>query len=923
MNSFDFELTRKEVISDFNCTGNIYEYRKFHTKLIFIRNEKDFNLFSANFLTLLDNNIGIAHMTEHLTLSGSERYPIPNLFFELQKKSISKNMGAETNREFTSYYFCSPIEQDFMNILDVYLDCLFHPLLSKFDYMRECHCFKFEDNDKEKELKHTGVIYNEQLGKDNLNILKYLYPDSNSFFNPGGETQEIPKARLEQIREYHAKYYHPSNAYFIVVGNIDINKVLEKISHSIQKFEKIDKIFDQKRFISKDFEKRKRITVDVQRNSKNYTFSLMFRGPFVSDLNATEDVNDVLSLLYPNLQKSLSEIGAQCSVYLNDDSYQTTIFINVKVHDKRNKEAAEKMIYDEFEKFYQNGFDKNYFERLLEKLRSFDKTIKRDTIEEIILPWIHGADPFDFFKITEFIEKSKAKMMQEKYYGNIVKKYLIDNKNVVYLEYNIVDDLNEKENELIKTELKNMKSKMTDDMKNKIVEDGIFYENELKKEKHLELLPSLSAVEFSSDINFVSPSYQAESIKIFSNETNGKTIVQILLQIPDDMENLHYLTFIPSIFQFLECGNLKPGEQEKLIKNRLEGLQINNDFLYDFKDNKYHHYLTFCSKFLYQNSSDFVNLLDSMINQIHYERTEEIEGFYEMMKENLERIGHNLERTNAKNDVLSKIDEDYQLFFKGSFSKYSLSKLKELFNGDISKFLAEFQTVFHQFISNSKLRILISCEEMFVEQSISISNHIIEVFKKMPKTEYKVTKNSTKIDMKEYDFISKTNERTSNTYLFITLPNRDVITNLKSKILVLIAEGECIFESVRAKYGCYTTGILKTNYPVLCFITMKGMNPFQEIQEMKNILSKSKLFITEDSLNNAKINILLDMKSKEQKSALTGLSNAVENIDEESFKEIINIYSHITLKEMIDFCNILNQQQFYSLVETNDTNLVI
>jgi len=239
---YGFTLEKQEHIPLFDMTCYQLLHNKTKARYFHIDSSNTDNAFAVLFRTPPTNNTGICHILEHLSLCGSKQYPVRDPFFKMIKRSLNTYMNAWTGSDFTMYPFSSQNEKDFENLMRVYLDATFFPLLRKDDFMQEGHRLEFikdPQNNAEK-LQINGVVYNEMKGAMSdpqeyfsLRLLQNLFKDSSYKFNSGGDPQFIPTLSHSELVAFHSKYYHPSNAWFFSFGDFDFTKHLRLIESEI------------------------------------------------------------------------------------------------------------------------------------------------------------------------------------------------------------------------------------------------------------------------------------------------------------------------------------------------------------------------------------------------------------------------------------------------------------------------------------------------------------------------------------------------------------------------------------------------------------------------------------------------------------------------------------------------------------------
>ena len=197
--------------------------------------------FTVLFPTVPQDSTGVAHILEHIVLSGSQKYPLKTPFFAMQPRSLNTFSNAFTAADWTAYPFSTRNRTDFFNLLSVYLDAAFFPLLRQDTFLREAWRLEYDPIDSpEGELKLQGVVYNEMKGgmasaasQMHQALGKALYPDLTYAVNSGGEPRDIPDLTWEALRDFHARHYHPSNAYFYSYGNMPLEELLGAVETQV------------------------------------------------------------------------------------------------------------------------------------------------------------------------------------------------------------------------------------------------------------------------------------------------------------------------------------------------------------------------------------------------------------------------------------------------------------------------------------------------------------------------------------------------------------------------------------------------------------------------------------------------------------------------------------------------------------------
>jgi Zn-dependent M16 (insulinase) family peptidase len=226
-----FMLERVEEIPELRSTAFLFSHEKTGAHLLHLYNDDPNNLFSIAFRTPVSDNTGVPHILEHSVLGGSRAFPLKDPFQELLKGSLQTFLNALTYPDKTVYPVSSQVEADFFNLVNVYCDAVFFPLLTRNTFYQEGWHFDLESNNGPVGIK--GIVYNEMKGVFSdfashveRKTVSLLFPDTSYYFESGGEPAHITDLTYEQFRQFHARYYHPSNSFIVLYGNIPSKRTL-------------------------------------------------------------------------------------------------------------------------------------------------------------------------------------------------------------------------------------------------------------------------------------------------------------------------------------------------------------------------------------------------------------------------------------------------------------------------------------------------------------------------------------------------------------------------------------------------------------------------------------------------------------------------------------------------------------------------
>jgi presequence protease len=395
------------------------------------------NTFGVTFKTVPSDSTGVAHILEHTVLCGSEKYPVRDPFFSMLKRSLSTFMNAFTASDWTMYPFSTQNSKDYYNLMDVYLDAAFFPNIDKLSFKQEGHRLEIEtatqashsDNDN-KSLVYKGVVYNEMKGAmsspDQVmvrSMLNALYPDTTYSNNSGGDPKDIPHLTHAQLKAFHQRHYHPSNAYFYTYGNLPLKEHLKFISEKLMtRFDAISPNTDVSMQPRWSESKSVRYTYALAPNqdaSKKCQISLAW---LLSDVCDSFDVlthtlleQVLLGNSASPLRKALMDSGLGSALSdgtgFDADNRDTLFACGLKDTDETSADAIEKIIFDEFNKLAHKGIDRELIETAIHQIEFHRKEITNTPypfglklLLSIIGSWLHGGDPQRVLKLDKDLD---------------------------------------------------------------------------------------------------------------------------------------------------------------------------------------------------------------------------------------------------------------------------------------------------------------------------------------------------------------------------------------------------------------------------------------------------------------------------------------------------------------------------------------
>ncbi|MDB9907848.1 insulinase family protein [Gammaproteobacteria bacterium] len=484
-----FELKESKEIELLNVNAQIYQHSKFNTQHIHLDSPNDEKVFMVAFRTIPEDSTGVAHILEHTSLCGSEKYPVRDPFFMMIRRSLNSFMNAFTSSDWTAYPFATQNNKDFQNLLDVYVDSAFFPKLDPLDFSQEGHRLELDSNQN---LEIKGVVFNEMKGAmssptDQLwhGMSKHLFEETTYHHNSGGDPEKIIDLTHEDLVAFHQKHYHPSNATFFTFGNVVIDEIHDHLERNV--FEKFTPA-SQKLII----QPAKIFTAPVSAQGtyqplpgdedNHHVVISWLIGNSHESLNLLEKYfmsNILLDNSSSPLRKALeqSDLGKSPSPFLGiEPSNKEIVFMagleGVAADQAKN---VEELILSTLQDLVKNGVPKELVSSALHQLEIGQREISGGGMPyglQLMLgcmnACIHYDNPISMLDLDENFTKLKAKISKEGYIEGLIESALLANSHRLTYELKPDSRFNDNLEEYFSSTLKEKEETLTDLDKNKI-----------------------------------------------------------------------------------------------------------------------------------------------------------------------------------------------------------------------------------------------------------------------------------------------------------------------------------------------------------------------------------------------------------------------------------------------------------------------
>ena len=610
-----YEVLKEEELQDIHSKGWLLRHKKTGARVMLIENSDENKVFNIAFRTPPKNSTGVAHILEHSVLCGSREFPLKDPFVELVKGSLNTFLNAMTYPDKTCYPVASCNDRDFQNLMHVYLDAVFYPNIYKKEEIFRQEGWNYHLEQKEGPLKYNGVVYNEMKGAfsspDDVlerEIMNSLFPDTTYGCESGGDPVNIPDLSYEEFLDFHRQYYHPSNSFIYLYGNMDMEEKLEFIdSHYLSAFDSLaidSQIRDQEAFAQvKDIQKNYPVSEDEGEEDNTYLSYNMVVGEAADiNLSLAFEVLDYALLSAPGapLKQALldAKIGKDIYGSFEDGIKQTYFSIVAKGANLSQKEEFVKVIRDTLTKIMEEGIDKkavtagiNYFEfRFREAdFSSYPKGLMYGL--DILSSWLYDdTKPFCEVQLLEGFEFLK-KALEEGYFEDLIRKYLLDNTHGAILSLVPEKGLAAKRDKELEEKLENYRKSLSDEELTRMVENTKALEAYQESEEDPEALtciPMLSREDIKKEITGLTNEehYVDDSLFLYHDVcTNGIGYADLLFEIHDfDVNTVHYLGLLKSVLGAVDTENYSYGELFNEVNARTGGISYGIEVFDDAQD---------------------------------------------------------------------------------------------------------------------------------------------------------------------------------------------------------------------------------------------------------------------------------------------------------------------------------------------------
>jgi len=589
----NFTLKKVEYIKEIDSTVHLFEHNITKTEVVAVKNDDTNKNFCITFKTTPDNSKGTPHIIEHCVLSGSEKFPLRDVFQELSKGGLTTFLNAMTSSDKTYYPFATRNNIEYFNLMEIYLDTTLKPLLTEEVFHQEGWHYELLDINEPITIK--GIVYNEMKGamSDPMDILygkmmKTLMPNSTYSVNSGGDPQNIPDLSYEQFKDFHKKFYHPTNSKLFLYGDADLEKELEFIDKEyLSRFEfqqdSKDLEINIGDTIKEDVYEKYTYPIGANESEEGKTYIALASQvtvPSDSELNFCFFILN--NLLFTSeaspIKNAIIDSGLSQDLFgmYNEKMIKTNLTVLFSGTDESKKDALLNLYYEELDKIVKNGIDKDL---LLSEINSVEFKLNEGSINvrrgfnymmTAVNSLVYETSPFESLKVRSTFGKIRENFeTNETYFEDMVKKYLIkdrvsENKTAVIA---LVPDKEYSNRLKLKEEkkLEDYKKSLTEVQIEELIKSSkklIESQNQKETKENLDKIKKLAIKDLGDRIVLPETTVDEiilkgneQPITLLKSELNTNDIIYLSIGIDIDKMKIEFLPYLDLFFDlFAEIG---------------------------------------------------------------------------------------------------------------------------------------------------------------------------------------------------------------------------------------------------------------------------------------------------------------------------------------------------------------------------------
>lgn len=594
-----FKTVEMKDMDVVNSKTVLFEHEKTGAKLMYIQSKDNNRSFNISFKTPAVDNTGVNHILEHISVSGSQKYPLKDVLFTIANQTYSTYVNATTFKTATSYPVASMSEAQLLKLTDVYLDCVFHPSVYSDKNIFSREAWRYEMTNENAPLTITGIVYNEMKGalgnistaaRDNVNSA--LFPNSIQSNIEGGNPDDIKDLTYEQLIKTHDTYYHPSNSLMILYGNLDYKNFLKFINDEyLSKYDKKDINIETGKVtpLKQKVEKIIKFPVAATSNTKNASqidYAYALTDVSEEDTTAIEIIIALLNQENSILKKAFNktQIGGNVTVNYDNSMTQPVLTFSVQSADESKTKQFKELVDLCMRDIVKTGFNKTTIEAVVSNNILVNSNATEQSDLGVNLSYITAytwANTGNTDYLINYIQNVKeiGNKAKDNYLESLITRYIVNNNHAALVTTIPEAGLAEKQANIEKKYLSDLKASMNKEEIEKIVTDTKSFNEWNGKESDKKIIENLQVVKVADlpeevKKHEIKETSSANGVRILSAEASvGEIEASYLLldtsSVP--IEKLHYLQLYSSLLGSLDTKTYTKEQLNTLNVRYLNG----------------------------------------------------------------------------------------------------------------------------------------------------------------------------------------------------------------------------------------------------------------------------------------------------------------------------------------------------------------
>lgn len=863
----NYELIKKEIFDSLGIEAFHYKHVKTGANVIFAKKDDTNKTFGVGFKTPPTNSKGMAHIMEHSVLNGSKKYPTKDPFMAMDSSSLQTFLNAMTYPDKTVFPVSSENDKDFKNLVDVYTDAVFAPLVLDKKEILDQEGWHF-DIDGDKVVGVSGVVYNEMKGAlsdpESIiynDVISYLYKNSPYEYESGGNPVDIKDLSFDEFVDFYKAHYHPSNAYIYYYGNIknieDYLADLDRDYLSKYDYKDLDLRIEVKENIYEDIIESTYPASEEKEDGSYLTYAMLTNSALdiKETLTAAILVNTLFNMDSSKIRNEIQEKLAPDYFYARSTYGNRSGLI---IQAQKTKDSKINL----FEEIIERGLEEAAEGLNKEALRSafslFDFA-QRESLNSTssglnyYLSMSFDADPFEVFKLVSYLRDLKV-LIDTDYYENFIKEFFLDNPTKL-LHISRPDlDYNKKQEEELKAYIKKVNEEMTPEKLSAIKNDLDklkAYQDREDTEEEKATIPKLDLKDVPSKTRPIPREVERDLFEYVYNDlaTAGLIYVSLYFDVAHlTVEEFKYAQLLGELMGSVDTKNMKYTEIDNLIWQKLGSINFS---LMNFRKGKDNIDRTFKASFktIAPYTEDAVAIVKDFVENSLFDNQARILELLRIRKSVFESkmydTGHMIaiNRANSHIDRFSYLQENINGIAYYDFIKDVISLAEE----DFEKLRANLENVYKK-IFTKDLSINITGERQAYKQMKSSLNSAF------------VTLSERDSDVK-IDFEAKSHKEAIMTDASVNYVSKSADLSLfdltydgKYLLAGSIMSNPYLYSLIRAQGGAYGAGMFISRSMLLATYSYRDPNIEKTIEAYNTIGDIAKnLEMTDRDFENQKI----------------------------------------------------------------------